>query len=182
MRIAPTLVLLALFSSLSMAAHAAKIYKWQDANGEIHYGSAPPPDAAAKSTGQETVTKKPEPPSDTDSEGEEKDNEMSKSDKDRIRELEERLERLEGKRHGDKKTREGKIGEGESGEPGESDAILGEDGEEKLSEEDKKPDYSVQGQVRMLEQAKRIQQMKTRCRAKAPHGTDCNNPDSYKQY
>jgi len=179
MKIAPVLVLMLLFSLLSMTAHAGKIYKWQDADGQIHYGSAPPPDAEAKSTGQKTTTKKPEPPADAEAEGEEKDNEMSKSDKERIRELEERLERLEGKRPGAEKTAEGKFGEGKAGEP---DAIPGEDGEEVLSEEDKKPDYSVQGQVRMLEQAERIQQMKTRCRAKAPHGTDCNKPGSYKQY
>lgn len=184
MRITPVLFLVLLFSFLSTTAHAGKIYKWRDADGNIHYGSAPPPEAEAKSTGQKTTTKKPAPPSDSDAESDEKDNELSKPDKDRIRELEERLEKLEGKRHGAKKTDNGKIREGKSSEakPGESDAIPGEDGKETLSEEDKKPDYSVQGQVRMLEQAERIQQMKTRCRAKAPHGVDCNNPSSYQQY
>ena len=186
MRIASILVLALLVNLPSMTAHAGKIYKWRDADGNIHYGSAPPPEVEAKSTGQKTTTKKPEPPRDTDAKGNAKDDEQPISDKDRIRELEERLESLEGKRQDEKETGESKIGSpGELAEPGElseSDALPGEDGEEKISEEDKEPDYSIQGQVRMLERAERIEKMKTRCRAKAPHGIDCNDPGSYKQY
>ena len=199
MKIAPGLVLTLLLSLLTMTAHAGKIYKWTDADGNIHYGSAPPPEVEAKSTGQKTTTKKPEPPKETDAEGNEIDDDKPMSDKDRIRELEERLGRLEGKRQ-DKSEQAERKARG-SDERRDSDALPGsddtredsagregedgrysEEGEEKLSEEDEKPDYSVQGQVRMLEKAERIERMKTRCRAKAPHGTDCNAPGSYKRY
>ena len=33
--------------TLSLGAYAAKVYKWTDANGQVHFSSSPPPDQTA---------------------------------------------------------------------------------------------------------------------------------------
>ena len=33
---------------LSLGAHAAKVYKWTDPNGQVHFSSSPPPDQSAE--------------------------------------------------------------------------------------------------------------------------------------
>jgi hypothetical protein len=101
------------------------------------------------------------------------ENTESLTDEERIRRLEEKIKQLEE--------------EGVASEKIEREDQKDEDSrkvseDEVVAEEDKQPDYSVQGQVRMLEEKNRIERMKVRCNAKAPHGADCTNPATYEQY
>lgn len=165
MKIAAALVCLCCL--LSVTSHAAKIYKWRGPDGQVHYSSTPPPEVEAETTGKNTTTRQTRP-SASDSEIEKEDDEKSGSDEERIRQLEERIKQLE----------EGNAGKGKKHDP----ASMGEQNGENLADEDVTPDYSIEGQVRMLEQEKRRQKMMARCRAKAPHGVDCKNPEGYQQY
>lgn len=158
-------VITCLILLLPINAHAAKIYKWRGPDGQMHYSSTPPPEAEAESTGMKTTTKKA---SDLDTDGDKKDLDKSISDEERIRRLEEKIEQLEKERL--------------TADTPPKSGTEGIDSEEKLSEDDRKPDYSVQGQVRMLEEENRRLQMITRCKAKAPHGVDCSSPDNFEQY
>ncbi|UCD33373.1 MAG: DUF4124 domain-containing protein [Desulfobacterales bacterium] len=154
-------------------AHAAKIYKWRDPDGQVHYSTTPPPDADAKST---PISTREQPVK------EKVDNEVNLeglSDEEKIRVLQEKLnkEKIRALEEELKAIKQGKAVTGidEQKETVDTD-------ENALPEEETKPDYSVQGQVRMLEEAKRIEAMKTRCRAKARHGIDCSRPENYEQY
>lgn len=168
--------------------HAAKIYKWRGPDGQIHYSSTPPPDADAQTIGRNTTKKTPETGEQAkDAEDAEVDL-QGLSDEEKIRALENKLNRekikqLEAQL---KALEEGKSEKPESGSDAgsasDSSAAKGKDDEVVMPEEERKPDYSVQGQIRMLERTKQIEKMKTRCRAKAPHGVNCNDPASYEKY
>lgn len=164
---------------LAAPCEAAKIYKWRDANGEMHYSTTPPPEAEAESIGIKSVSKKPQAEQ-TKEEG--ALNLEGLSDKEKIRVLQERLDREKIQRL------EEKIKALESGgslpanstEQPQDDARAVTD--ETQEEAPAGPDYSVQGQVRMLEEAKQREAQKTRCRAKAPHGVNCEQPEAYQRY
>jgi hypothetical protein len=154
-----------LVSLLSLPANAAKIYTWVGQDGQVHYSSTPPPEVDAKSTGLQTAKPKPEKTT-------EDADEDSLTAEDRIKKLEERIKRLE----------KGDVDPEKSPKSGKGEKDSDSDQESASEEEDEKPDFSVQGQMKMLEAAKRREGMITRCRAKAPHGTDCSKPAYYENY
>ena len=157
-----------LFCLLSFTASAAKIYKWVGQDGQVHYSSTPPPEADAESTGMQTSRPKPEKEPDN------KDDDSSLSQEERIKKLEEKIKLLENSDVDAEKLQE-------TDKSGGDDKVAGSD-IDSTAEEDQKPDFSVQGQMKMIEEAKRREAMMTRCRAKAPHGIDCNKPENYKNY
>jgi len=164
------ILLVCLFCLIYLNAHAAKIYKWVGPDGQVHYTSTPPPEVDAKSTGMDTSTQQ-ERASDKD-ERKNPENEEALTDEERIRRLEEKIKELEAKDAATTKSDS-------------TDKLTSEEGsnsEQTEPEEDKQPDYSLQGQVRMIEEENRRQQMMIRCRAKAPHGIDCTKAEHYEKY
>jgi len=156
---------------------AGKIYKWRGPDGQIHYSSTPPPEADAETTGIKTNRGMAKP----EKQGGDELNLEGLSDQEKIKALEEKLNK-EKIRALEEKIKALEDGKGQSA--GSIDKTKTGDDDVVMPDEDeiKKPDYSVQGQIRMLEETKRIEAMKTRCRAKARHGVDCNKPESYERF